>query len=354
MQRMLLLISTLLALYVSGFASATAEVRAIEKPSAHIALLLPLKSPVFGAAADALLQGFQAAEQENLIPGKLPVRVYACLDETKEITALYRQAINNGARAVAGPLTRSGVSALAASHDIPIPTLALNIVEGYAAEQLYFFGMALEEETRQVAQLARRQGLHRAIVITTPAPLSSRLQIAFEEEWLDLGGTIQQEIEFIKDPAMLTELAPTPDTAVFLAADAENARLIRPYLSGKLMIFATSQIFGGNSDTLTNYDLTGIRFMDMPWLLQPDHPAVMVYPRPAAPLSIENERLYALGIDAYRLIQLLLSGKTSMPLDGVSGQIELLDHTFLRVSIPAIFSQGKARLPQALPIELKP
>jgi len=152
------------------------------------------------------------------------------------------------------------------------------------------------------------------------------------------------EIEFDGNPAVFADIADLPDTAVFLAADAEKARLIRPYLPNKLPIYATSQIFIGNDDTLTNYDLNAIRFVDMPWLLQADHPAVMVYPRPVQPLSAEHERLYALGIDAFRLIQLLLIGKVAdtLPLDGVSGHITLNDRIFQRVAVPAIFVEGRA------------
>lgn len=352
MQRVFLWLSVLLALYVSGFACATAEPLAPgeARPAPHIALLLPLKSAVFGSAAEAVRQGFQAAaELEMQLPGGLPVRVYSCFDESKDIAALYRQAIAAGARAVVGPLTRSGVGALAAERDISVPTLALNVVEGIPASQLYFFGMAVEAEARQAAQLARQQGLHRAIVIATRAQLSKRLQFAFEEEWNRSGGAILREIEFDNDPAVFADIADMPGTAVFLAADAEKAHLIRPYLPNKLPIYATSQIFVGNSDTLINYDLNGIRFVDMPWLLQADHPAVMIYPHPVPPLSADHERLYALGIDAFRLIQLLLAGKidAALPLDGVSGRIELNGHIFQRMAVPAIFAQGQAQLRNA-------
>ncbi len=338
----------LLALYVSDFACASTDSlpSGNEKPVPHIALLLPLKSAIFKHAAEAVQQGFQAAaDMEMQLPGRLPVRVYGCFDENKDIVALYRQAIADGARAVVGPLTRSGVSTLAAEQSIPVPTLALNVVEEKPAGQLYFFGMAAEAEARQVAQLARQQGLRQAFTITTHAQLSKRLQFAFEEEWNGLGGALLNEIEFNGDPAVFAGITDMPDTAVFLAVDAEKARLIRPYLPNKLPIYGTSQIFVGNGNTLTNYDLSGIRFVDMPWLLQPDHPAVMVYPRPAQPLSADLERLYALGIDAYRLVQLLLSGKVdeAMPLDGVSGHIKLGGHVFQRVPTPAIFVQGYAQ-----------
>lgn len=314
----------------------------------HIALLLPLKSSVFGSAANVVQQGFMAAS--TLKRGGLPIRTYADFDENSSIVAVYRQALANGARAVVGPLTRNGVATLAAEQYIPVPTLALNVVESQPAQQLYFFGMAAEAEARQVAQLVKRQGLHHAIVITTRSPLSQRLQAAFEEEWLFAGGTILREIEFNDHADVLADITETPDTVVFLAANAEKARLIRPYLSNKLPVYSTSQIFTGNDNTLTNYDLNGIRFVDVPWLLQPDHPAVMIYPRASQPLPADHERLYALGIDAYRLVQLLLTNRIAkaLPLDGVSGNIRLYGHVFMREPIPAVFQQGRAQLPDAI------
>lgn len=346
-------LTALAALYVSGFAYATTEPLATgdEKPVPHIALLLPLKSAAFGSAAEAVQQGFQAAANLDRQghPEGLPIRVYGCFDESNDIAALYRQAIAGGARAVVGPLTRSGVGALAAEQNIPVPTLALNVVESQPDKPLYFFGMAAEGEARLTAQLAARQGPHQAIVITTRSQLAKRLQFAFEEEWNASGRTILREIEFNDDPAPFADMVAAPDTVVFLAADAEKARLIRPYLPNKLPIYATSQLFVGNDDTLTNFDLNDIRFVDMPWLLQADHPAVMTYPRANPPLPVDHERLYALGIDAFRLIQLLLAGKVeaALPLDGVSGHILLNGHIFQRISIPAVFVQGRAQLPDA-------
>jgi len=314
---------------------------------AHIALLLPLKSSVFGSAADAVQQGFLAAA--NLRRRGLPIHTYGDFDENTGVVAIYRQAIANGARAVVGPLTRNGVATLAAEQNIPVPTLALNVVDSQPAQQLYFFGMAAEAEARQIAQMAKKQGLHQAIVIASRAALSLRLQSAFEEEWHASGGTILREIEFNDDPSVLADIAESSDTVVFLASNAEKSRLIRPYLSNKFPVYSTSQIFVGNDKNLTNYDLSGIRFIDVPWLLQPDHPAVMIYPRANPPLTVDRERLYALGIDAFRLIQLLLAVNVdpALPLDGVSGDIQLHGHIFQRAAIPAVFAQGQAQLSEA-------
>ena len=141
--------------------------------SAYRAVAAVAIAGILAPRPNAVQQGFMAAiNPKRLI---LPVRVYSDFDENNSVVAVYRQAIANGARAVVGPLTRNGVSALAAEKDIPVPTLALNIVEGQFAPKLYFFGMAVEAEARQVAQLAKQQGLHQAIIITThyasvPAP----------------------------------------------------------------------------------------------------------------------------------------------------------------------------------------
>lgn len=320
---------------------------ASEKPVPHVALLLPLKSATFGAAADAVQQGFLAAAGfEATNPQILPVRVYGTFEESGDIVTLYRRAIAAGARAVVGPLTRNGVATLAAEPDIPVPTLALNLADVQAAEKLYFFGMAVEAEARQVAQLARQDGFRQALVITTGTPLSNRLQLAFEDEWRRSGGEQLHAIEYSGDTTVLAPLAELPDTAVFFAIDAEKARLIRPYLPNKLPIYATSQVFTGNDDTLRNYDLNGVRFVDMPWLLRPDHPAVMIYPRAVPPLPADRERLYALGIDAFRLIQLLLNGQlnATLPLDGVSGDIQLYGHLFQRTPTAGILAQGHVLL----------
>ncbi|MFA6920658.1 MAG: penicillin-binding protein activator [Gallionella sp.] len=335
----------LFALYVSGFASATAETlpAAPDKPAPHIALLLPLNSSSLAAAAETVHQGILAAA--GLQNQALPVRVYSDYDEARGVVAAYRNAVANGAVAVVGPLTRSGVHQLADEKTLPVPTLALNIIEGQAPPQLYFFGMAVEAEARQIALLARKQGMKQAIVITGHDPLAQRLQFAFEEQWAASGGAILREIEYKGDTMIFADIVTTPDSMAFFATDIDTSRTIRPYLPNNLAAYATSQLFTGNRNTLVNFDFNDIRFVDMPWLMQPDLPSVAAYPHANRPLTADNERLYALGIDAYRLIRVLLSNtlKTQLPLSGVTGRIRLNDHTFNREALPSVFVQGHAQ-----------
>jgi outer membrane PBP1 activator LpoA protein len=70
----------------------------------------------------------------------------------------------------------------------------------------------------------------------------------------------------------------------------------------------------------------------------------MVYPAPRSPMSVEQERLYAFGIDAYRLCTLLLqSDARTFSLDGVTGRITLeADRHFLRTLVPAAIDAGRA------------
>lgn len=314
----------------------------------HIALLLPLQDKNFSEAALAVRDGFMAAASLN--ERGLPVMIYNKFDENGSVVAAYRKAVAHGAQAVVGPLTRNGVSALAAEKVIPVPTLALNNVDAHPADDLYFFSLAADGEARTVAELAAQTSLRKAIVISTGSALAQRVQFAFEEAWSKSGRSIVREIEFKDDSSILAGLASTPDTLVFLATDAQKARQIRPYLPNKLPTYGTSQLFVGNDDALTNYDLNGIRFVDMPWLLQPDHPEVLAYPHATATLAADKERLYALGIDAYRLVQLMLARKleTSLPLNGVTGQIQLDSHTLQRTAVAGVFSQGRAQSTEAV------
>lgn len=312
-----------------------------EQNMAHIALILPLKSAAFGKSAIAVQQGFLAAA--GLEANALPVRVYPCNDEKAEVTAVYAQAVKAGAVAVAGPLTRNGVAALAANPDLDVPTLALNQMDMARTDQLYFFGLPVEVEARQMAQWAAKAGLLSATIVRTDTALSKRLAQAFTDSWLKSGGVLVAEKIYAGDAAPLRLIPTDAGNMVFLAAEADKARLLRPYISNLLPIFATSQVFSGNTNNLVNYDLAEVRFTDMPWLLQPDHPAVMIYPHASPALTQDMERLYALGVDAYRVLMILYEHQTAndLPLDGVTGKVQLNGRTLDRVGALAVIRQGQ-------------
>lgn len=312
----------------------------------HVALLLPLASPAFAKHAEAVRSGFLAAAK--LDGGNaLPVRTYAVGDDPRQAVETYIKALGAGARAVVGPLTRNGVTALAESAAVLVPTLALNAPEGGSASgpDIYLLNLQVEAEARQVAQLAYQDGYRRALTVNGDTSLLKRIHQAFVEEFTRLGGAHVAEQAFSTNQSSLNRIkqaasAATPDMA-FLALDVAHARLARAYL-GAIALYATSQVYPGNAGPLAGFDLAGVRFLDMPWLLQPDHAAVMAYPRPDYRDAIELERFYALGIDAFRVVQALLAGKTDTALDGVTGKLTLgRDRTFIRGLTAAQFTDGK-------------
>jgi outer membrane PBP1 activator LpoA protein len=320
-------------------------------PQAHIAVILPLQSTSFGKHADSVRLGILAAAglaQENG-PG---VTVYATTEDTNQILIAYQRAVARGARAVIGPLTRNGVTALALSGVVSVPTLALNVPDGdiLMPRDLYAFGLQIESEARQVARFAFSQGGRRAFVVAGETSLDSRIAQAFLGEWSTLKGEVAGKLSYTTEPyalAKLREQLPASKAdAVFLTMGATRVRFIRSFLGGSLPIYATSLVFVSNADTLANFDLEGVRFLDMPWLLQPDHPAVMSYLKPDVQTSaLDQERFYALGIDAYRIVQELLRPYQPMvSLDGVTGTITPTDtQQFTRSLVPAHFSQGSAK-----------
>jgi hypothetical protein len=316
----------------------------------HLALLLPLGSAAFGQHAEAVRDGFLAAARAQGGTA-LPVNVYAVGDDPQQAVETYIRALGAGARVVVGPLTRNSVTALAESAAVMVPTLALNVPDGRipTVPDFYMLSLNAETEARQVAQLAWQEGRRNALTVIGETPLLRRIHQAFVEEFTRLGGTHLAALPFTTDPEALVRIKRAADLAIdtetadlaFLALDLTRARLSRSYL-GMLPIYATSQVHPGNTGPLVAFDLAGVRFLDMPWLLQPEHPVVMVYPRPEYDDSVEFSRFYALGIDAFRIAMVLLAGKPRAAFDGVTGQLTLgHDALFVRALTAAQFNDGR-------------
>jgi outer membrane PBP1 activator LpoA protein len=319
-------------------------------PGPHVALMLPLASKAFGQHALAVKDGFLAAAQAQGGTA-LPVNIYPVGDDPRQSVETYIKALGAGARVVVGPLTRSGVTALAESATVIVPTLALNVPEGQipAVPEFYMLSLHAESEARQVAQLAWQDGRRTTLTVMGETPLLRRIHSAFVEEFTRLGGTVLAPLPFTTDPEGLVRIKKAADAAldtetadmVFIALDLARARLTRPYLSS-LPIYATSQVHPGVAGRLVAFDLADVRFLDMPWLLRPEHPVVMVYPRPEYDGSVELSRFYALGIDAFRMAMVLLSGRPGAAFDGVTGRLTLgRDSLFVRALTAAQFNDGK-------------
>ncbi len=339
-----------MAALLYGLAPAFASDAAAQS-AVPVALLLPLESSDFGRLADSVRQGMLAAARIDP-SAQLAITVYATEDDPNSTVAAYDQALAQGNRLVIGPLTRNGVSRIAQNMRPGTPVLALNSPDTNAPmpENLFVFSLQVEVEGRQIARMAFASGYRSALTVSDSAPLARRVHAAFADEFVRQGGRLIAQFAYsdaVPDLLILRETATSGNAdAIFLALNAAQARLIHPYVNGTAQVYGTSRILVGSVERLRDVELNGVRFVDMPWLLQPDHPAVMVYGRPGTPQPVagDSERLYAFGIDAYRIAADLTheSRITSEPLDGVTGRIVMTrDRHFVRELTPAQFADGR-------------
>lgn len=314
------------------------------KPEAtpHIALLLPLESPDFRVAAEAFLSGFQAAEKVQA--QALPSTVYATDAAPERISAQYAQAINAKARVVVGPMTRNGVAALATSGLVMVPTLALNQPETSAAlpSGMYVFGLSTELEAAGVARQAYNDKFRSALVVNTPNASGRRTRDGFIQAWRAAGGKVVKAVE-TRGTANLISLRDLPAAeadVIFLAGGFDEIRLIRPYLPSQLPVYTTSQINLRAVDARRDLDLENVRFLDMPWILSPADLRFTNYP-PIAGMSEERLRFYALGVDAYRIATALATGRNSLQVEGLTGDLTVFpDGSIERRLWPAVYRDG--------------
>ncbi|WP_293765922.1 penicillin-binding protein activator [uncultured Aquitalea sp.] len=301
----------------SPAAQAVKPAAAAAKPGARlkIGLLLPTESRLLGEAAAVVRNGFEAAQAAE------PVADIEVIDANEKNAAeKYREAVASGVNVMVGPLSRSGIAAVAPI--VNVPTLALNSFGKEVAPnaKLYSLSLNVEAEARQIAQLMREDGRANPLIVSDGEVLSSRLQQAFAEAWRAQTGKTAAQVDYAE--ANLSDVARAAGMAdgVFLALEPAAAAKVKQALMPELAVYATSQISTRSPDP----QLAGTRYIDMPWFLMPEHPAVKRYPRPAETLTLQTERLYALGIDAYRLAVEL--GKARNPsairLDGVTGDLK--------------------------------
>ena len=342
------------------------------QPLTKIALLLP-QSGQLASVSRALRDGFMAAHYQAQQAGQNPpgIQFYDSSRRTS-LDDFYRQAQADGVQLVVGPLEKPLVKQLNSRSQLPITTLALNYSEGtQGPAQLFQFGLAAEDEAREVARRAHADGLTRAGAMVPKGEWGERVLKAFRQEWEASGGTIVG-IEYIDKPVALAQQvaelvqlrnagksgAEQPSHRqdlefIFLAATPQQAQQIKPTLNyqyaGDLPVYATSHVFSASGDLNQYKDMNGVRFCETPWLLEPANPlrqqVSAQWPQAGGSLG----RLYAMGIDAYRLTPSLgqLKALPGTRVDGLSGSLSMSPTQRVERQLPwAEFVNGQIqRLP---------
>ena len=333
------------------------------QPLTKIAVLLPQDGQL-AAVGKALRDGFMAAHYQAQQAGANPPSIQ--FYDSSRLTSLddfYRTAQADGVQLVVGPLEKSLVKQLNARPQLPITTLALNYSEGaQGPAQLFQFGLAAEDEAREVARRARADGLTRAGAMVPKGEWGERVLNAFRQEWVAHGGSIVG-IEYIDKPVALAQQvgdlvqlrksAGEPMQFLFLAATPQQAQQIKPTLNyqyaGDLPVYATSHVFSASGNQDQYKDMNGVRFCETPWLLEPGNPlrqqVAAQWPQAGSSLG----RLYAMGVDAYTLTSRLgqLKALPDSRIDGLSGSLSMSPSQHVERQLPwAEFVNGQVqRLP---------
>lgn len=351
----------------------------------QIALLLPQSGP-FGKSAVAIRDGFFAAYFAEQDMGYRPVvRIYDSGELLEQTTRAYETAVAEGAELIIGPLTKEGVNALSEREQLAVPTLALNYAStGRVTANLFQFGLAPEDEVRQVAERAWLDGHNQAIMLVVDGPWGERVATTFNEHWRQLGGTLLEtqafkssESDFSQPLQKLLNIDESYERMTTLKqvlrtdikfeprrrADADfvfvgvpspqQARQVRPqlkfYYASDLPIYTTSHAFSGMADPNVDHDMDGIIFCDMPWTLNSPTPSLWnTIAESWGDASHSFRRLYALGVDSFAVIPHLrrLSAFRFQQFHGVTGILSLNEQNQIQRQLTwAKFARG---IPQVL------
>lgn len=369
--------------------TALAQLRDLKsQPLTKIALLLPQDGPL-ASVSRALRDGFMAANYQAQQAGEKPPAIEV-FDSSRvtSMDAFYAQAKAAGVQLVVGPLEKPLVKQLSARPQLPITTLALNYSDSgtQGPAELFQFGLAAEDEAREVARRAWADGKRSAVAMVPKGEWGDRVLEAFRQSWQAKGGTllgaerIDQPVALAQQVADLfqlrnsegraqrvqsatgTQMAAQPSRRqdvdfMFLAATPQQAQQIKPTMvfqyAGDVPVYATSHLFTNSGDPAMYNDLNGVRFCETPWLLNANDPlrqqVTAQWPQASGSLG----RLYAMGIDAYRLAPRLTQLKTlpESRIDGLSGSLAIGQGQRIERQLPwAEFVDGKVqRLPDTAP-----
>lgn len=353
----------------------------------RLALMLPLSGRQ-RSAANAIRDGFVAAYIADAAAFNAPtVRVY---DTSPDGAILaYDRALSDGADVVVGPLRKTAVQEMALVEHLPVPLLALNRLPEaeYGPTGFYQFALAPEDEAISAARRAVALNERRAVALVPLGDWGERILANFRASLEAAGGRLldyeyydtaetdfSQQIQrvmqisasvarrnrvrnLVGQPLQYEPRRRQDIDFVFIAARPDNARALKPQLrfhyAGDLPVYATSAVYA--EDGRSNTDLRGIRFPEIPWLIDTENqvePSAETFSRywRSEP---QIARLYAMGIDAYRLVKTIFIDGNEAPLSGATGLLTVDHDGIVRRELSwAEFSRDSTvRLPDVEPAQ---
>ncbi|WP_432696321.1 penicillin-binding protein activator [Marinobacterium sp. YM272] len=350
----------------------------------RIGLLLPLSGPL-AEPARAISEGFYSAMMTSQQPNSAPDVV--TIDSTRISTPAQLASLAQQQRLelIIGPLSRDYVMQLSQIQNFPLPILALN--KATPGSALYQLELSSDQEARLVAERAWQDGHRRVALIVPDADWGKHLASSLTDSFTSLGGQVVETLAYQSGQDFSSQISqllltdrsaararevrriigqsidfnerPRDDIdAILLTALPQDARQIKPMLAfhfaGDIPVYATSHIYEGTPDPMRDVDLNGIQFLDLPWVLNPPSEAHLALNQTRQDTDSRFGRLYALGIDAYRVFPYLysLSQSPGAYIEGETGQLSLDNQRQVKRALPwAVFSDGVPRVQPAKTLE---
>ncbi|CAK0778200.1 putative Penicillin-binding protein activator [Gammaproteobacteria bacterium] len=301
----------------------------------QVALLLPADGTA-AKAANAVRNGFLAAWYAS--PEKQRPELSFHTFSGGAVRGAYQAAVDGGATLVVGPLAKEEVQSLV-KEELSHQALSLNYLpEGTPSpNRLYQFGLSPTDEAKQAAEQAWKEGRTGAFVIAPGGERGERIVQAFRAQWNMLGGTVLHPLvaENVEEVASALRAASSPSGGapgatfpteskdfVYLSAPAEVSRRLATLLREVgLTVYASSETLSGNEQDIA---LSGFKLLEIPWMLSSDRLRTDLERLQPGEFATYR-RLYALGIDAFRLSEELpkLEADPRTHIDGATGSLSL-------------------------------
>lgn len=341
----------------------------------QIAILLPQNGKL-EAAANAIVEGLMAAYYEQQkFGGLVPVLRFYNTEGLRTLD-VYQKAVADGAEVVIGPLEKERVAELSQQPQLPVPVLALNTLETAGNAQVVQIGLGVEDEAKQIALQALREGRRKAVVIVPANSLGDRNLATFAQTFRQQGGTLfeyrysantdfgeltrkalqidqsENRVKAIQQLIGPLEAQPTARSdidMIFAVAQPEQARQLKPnlnfYYAANLPLYTTSSVFSGENSA-QNADLSQTRFLTLPWYFSKSEEKAAL--EASGEKNPNFARLNALGVDVFNLAPRLKhqKNKNSAAYYGSTGTLTLnKDNQYERLQTWATFdAEGKVQL----------
>lgn len=342
-----------------------------------IAVFVPQSgtSKIYG---DTILAGIKEASSFNDRLADPILQIYDTESSTS-LENLVRQAEQNGAQIIVGPLLKKNVEAIT-KIETTLPILALNKLEDepISRNRICYFSLSPEDEAKNAASVIHKRQSKAPLILVPNTALGRRIAEAFIVEWTaqtgetalpvqffgstdDLINNINRKIELpLKGKSMQvknSELVSASsfvdnqeqsNDAVYIYATTQEYILINSLLRMKSAslppIYLSSQSNQANLSRDTRYDFNQARISDIPLLIHS-------VKQQKIPSYLKDDyflvRLYAMGVDSVQLASQFERLRQNPTLNGLTGTLNVAP----TCNIQQILSWGMFQSGQLVPIE---